>query len=661
MNRIDLTMTKERAIASLLLATTLVSLTFPWPVSLDAFLGLGRTPSLTLGGIVPYGIVELLLKLSLVGVSVIVLMIEIRNPITAPLFSQATRTIAVDKLEWLRITIYRTVVPLALRLEKRMPNLGREISKSNIAMSPIAFLSVIIFATLIGVPFSLLGVYYLVTTGSLVSLTLIPVAPMIFGIGLLGPKVSQSSRSSATEKELPFVISAMSVLASTGISPLITLRRLGKAEKLFPSMVKEAKKVLVDVDIFGHDPLSALEKIGKLNPNKSLADFFGGYVTVVKTGGDIGSFIDSKLRDIFANGTVRAKAMVDSIGTLSESYISATVIMGIALFVLMSMDAILQQSGSLDEAVQNSMIFSVVFVPAISVVFIYMTHALQGGEKPPSYRPFVAFGLSLVILPIIIFLPIQMEFYNRLGIGLVGSVVAPAIIAGRINREKNGIESRIPAFVLDLAEVRKTGLSPEKAIEQLSERSYGRLSKYVAEMSSQISWGVSLPKVMYNFSKRVHSFMAQSVAYLIVEAIEVGGGTVRMFTNLSDYTQKLSELERERKSALKPYIFIPYIGAIIVVASSVMMITLLTTPVEVPGVQAAGAEDAQPGLAGVKDVDVIKTTFYSGAIFQSWVMGFVAGKMGEGSLSGGFKHAGAMAGIATLTVVVLSSVFAGGI
>ena len=134
MSRIDLTMTKERAIASLLLATTVVSLTFPWPVSLDALLGLGSTPSLTLGGIIPYGTVELLVKLLLVGASVIVLMIEIRNPITAPLFSQATRTIAVDKLEWLRISIYRTVVPLALRLEHRMPNLGREISKSNIDM-----------------------------------------------------------------------------------------------------------------------------------------------------------------------------------------------------------------------------------------------------------------------------------------------------------------------------------------------------------------------------------------------------------------------------------------------------------------------------------------------------------------------------------------------
>ncbi len=657
--------TRERFIASLLLATAAISLTFAWPISPDLLLGLS---SLSVGGILPYGLVELIFKLSLIGAAVFVLIIEIRSPVIVPLFSKETSAIAVDKLESLRITIYRTMMPIATRLEKKMPNLGMEISKSNIAMSPIAFLSTIIFATLIGTVFTLLGVYLLITSGSLLALALIPVAPMVFGIGLISPKVSQSSRSSATEKELPFVISAMSVLASTGISPLITLRRLGKAEKLFPSMVKEAKKVLVDVDIFGHDPLSALEKIGRLNPNKSLADFFGGYVTVVKTGGDVSSFIDSKLRDIFANGTTRAKAMVETIGTLSESYISATVIMGIALFVLMSMDAILQQTGSLEEAVQNSTIFSALFIPAISTVFIYLTHALQGGEKPPSWRPFVAFGLSLPIIPIMIFLPIPMEFYTRLGIGLVGSVLAPAIISGRTMREKNGIESKIPAFVLDLAEVRKTGLSPEKGIEQLSGRSYGRLTKYVADMSTQISWGVSLPKVMMNFSKRVHSFMAQSVAYLIVEAIEVGGGTVRMFTNLSDYTQKLSELEKERKSALKPYVFIPYIGSIIVVASSVMMITLLTTPIDgilTPQVgehdPAAEAVALEIALAGAKDLNLIKTTFYSGAIFQAFVMGFVAGKMGEGSLSGGFKHAGAMAGISLLTVVVLGSVFAGGI
>lgn len=649
--------TRERFIASLLVATATISLTFPWPISADRLLGLS---TLSVGGILPYGLVELMVKLSLIGAAVFVLIFEIRSPITVPLFSKETSSTVAGKLEFLKFTIYRAMMPLATRLERKMPNLGLEISKSNISMSPRAFLSTIIFATLIGTIFSLVGVYLLITSASLVPLALIPVGPMVFGIGLISPKVSQSSRGSATERELPFVISAMSVLASTGISPLITLRRLGKAEKLFPSMVKEAKRVLVDVDIFGHDPLSALEKIGRLNPNKSLADFFGGYVTVVKTGGDIGSFIDSKLRDIFATGTTRAKAMVDSIGTLSESYISATVIMGIALFVLMSMDAILQQTGSLESAVQNSMIFSALFVPAISIVFIYLTHALQGGEKPPSYKPFVAFGLSAPIIPIMIFLPIPMEFYTRLGIGLVASVIAPAIIGGRKNAERNGIEKKIPSFVLDLAEIRKTGLSPEKGIEQLSERHYGRLTKYIAEMSSQISWGVSLPKVMFNFSKRVNSFMAQSVAYLIVEAIEVGGGTVRMFTSLSDYTQKLSELERERKSALRPYVFIPYIGSIIVVASSVMMITLLTTPVEgAISQQIDGVEPA--GLAGIGDVDIIKNTFYSGAIFQSFVMGFVAGKMGEGSLAGGFKHAGAMAGIASLTVVVLGVVFAGGI
>lgn len=602
-----------------------------------------------------------MVKLSLIGAAVFVLIFEIRTPVTVPLFSKVTSDAAVDKFESLRIAIYRAMVPLATRLSRKMPNLGQAISKSNITMSPVAFLSTVIFATLIGTVFSLVGVFLFLTSDSLVPLVLIPVAPMIFGIGLMSPKVSQGSRGSATERELPFVISAMSVLASTGISPLITLRRLSKAEKLFPSMVKEAKRVLVDVDIFGHDPLTALEKIGKLNPNKSLADFFGGYVTVVKTGGDISNFIDSKLRDIFAGGTAKAKAMVDTIGTLSESYISATVIMGIALFVLMSMDAILQSTGSLESAVQNSMMFSAVFVPLISMVFIYLTHALQGGEKPPSYRPFVAFGLSAPIIPIMIFLPIPMEIYTRLGIGLVASVIAPAIIGGRTNAEKNGIERKIPSFVLDLAEIRKTGLSPEKAIEQLSDRNYGRLSKYVQEMSSQISWGVSLPKVMSNFSKRVHSFMAQCVAYLIVEAIEVGGGTVRMFTNLSDYTQRLSELERERKAALRAYVFIPYIGSIIVVAASVMMITLLTTPV--PGAVSQEIEGVEPvgGLAGVGDVDIIKDTFYSGAIFQAYVMGFVAGKMGEGSLAGGFKHAGAMAGIAVLTVVVLGLVFAGGI
>jgi hypothetical protein len=44
------------------------------------------------------------------------------------------------------------------------------------------------------------------------------------------------------------------------------------------------------------------------------------------------------------------------------------------------------------------------------------------------------------------------------------------------------------------------------------------------------------------------------------------------------------------------------------------------------------------------------------AVFESWFIGMVAGKMGEGSVADGFKHAFALVVIAVVSVVVAQAV-----
>ena len=45
------------------------------------------------------------------------------------------------------------------------------------------------------------------------------------------------------------------------------------------------------------------------------------------------------------------------------------------------------------------------------------------------------------------------------------------------------------------------------------------------------------------------------------------------------------------------------------------------------------------------------------SIFESWVVGFVAGKMGEGSVADGFKHSFVLVLASVVTIYVASTVF----
>jgi flagellar protein FlaJ len=56
------------------------------------------------------------------------------------------------------------------------------------------------------------------------------------------------------------------------------------------------------------------------------------------------------------------------------------------------------------------------------------------------------------------------------------------------------------------------------------------------------------------------------------------------------------------------------------------------------------------------DLKLAIDVLLSGAILEAWIMGFVAGKMGEGSVAAGFKHAGALV-IISLVSIYLTRIF----
>jgi flagellar protein FlaJ len=80
----------------------------------------------------------------------------------------------------------------------------------------------------------------------------------------------------------------------------------------------------------------------------------------------------------------------------------------------------------------------------------------------------------------------------------------------------------------------------------------------------------------------------------------------------------------------------PYFAAILLVATTVMMIGFTSGTLGV-------AETGQ-----TKDLGPMITTFVTSAIFHSYLIGIVAGKISEESIAAGFKHAAILVIIAVL-------------
>jgi len=554
----------------------------------------------------------------------------------------------LKKLEAWSFRLFGGIAPYFL---KHVFEFKAMLERARIKIYPETYVSLMFFVAMLTIPISIVSILFLVLFGFMPIIFLIPF-PFYVMVGfLLIPMSKASDRATGLEREMPFAAAYISVMASGGIAPYNSFKRLSEVE-LMPAMRGESREIIKDVEIFGIDPLTALEVAAKKNPLDIFKDFLSGYASTVIIGGDIGHFLERKAEDIFKTRALRVKAAAERLGMLLETFIIVMVMMSLCFYILFAVDSINPSSGA--SLTSGIILYTYLFTPLLSMMFIYLAHSMQPKTPVIDMRPYKVFGICSIIAVVVLMLLtdflgfVSVPFFSSLhtivdlpvaiAVTLFIATAPAAIVHMKLAKEKAGMEQGINSFLRDLTEVRKTGLSPEKCIESLSRRDYGIFSKELCKISSEISWGIPLKKVIMRFLKRTHSWMTQIVMFLLVETIDVGGGTIAMIESLARFNNLTQEVEKEKKMSVRPYIMMPYLAAILLVATTIMMLGFTS-----------GTLAVVPGQTGPpKDLSGMTMIFVTSVIFHSYLIGIVAGKISEESIAAGFKHASILAIVAVI-------------
>jgi len=135
------------------------------------------------------------------------------------------------------------------------------------------------------------------------------------------------------DDELPFTTGYMAILASAGVSP----------EKIFHSLSNlnlplaastEAKEVVKNINLFGLDVISALEKASSRTPSEKFRDAIEGIISTIHTGGNLGAFLREKFKTAMKLKRLNLKKYSDNLSVLSEVYV-ALLLTGPLLLVIM--------------------------------------------------------------------------------------------------------------------------------------------------------------------------------------------------------------------------------------------------------------------------------------------------------------------------------------
>jgi flagellar protein FlaJ len=527
---------------------------------------------------------------------------------------------------------------------------------------------IVIFLRFTGVP-----ILQFLTIQGLMYIPFFAIVPVfVIVVGVILPKTAATNRESGLKIEIPYASMYISTMSSGGLSPFDSILRLRNMD-LLPNMQKEVSRIETIVMSQGLDPISAMEQAAKVVNMQDYKELLLGYASSVRTGGDTLHYLYNQTESMFQSLSTKIKSLGENMGMLMEAYTIIGILGVLGLFLMFVVGMAMPNMGMTMSADQFFM-FSFVILPMLSVVFIFFGDTAQLSYPVSNWKPYIAFAVTL---PFSLFLSTQLilPFFDEnflivpqlqnvlfwisgflnmaegteaaLGLAITLIITAlPAAIADMyyIGREGKTLKG-INQFLRDLVETRKSGLSPERCIHALSNRDYGVFSKHLIKISMKINWGYPLRSIYEEFKDNVRNWLALVNIYLLIDTIEVGGGTEESLESLAKFAESSVKLEDEKSAVLMPLTIVPYIGAALLTGTTVMFLQFFTN-------------------MGSLGVSIASITLYRVLLtplaLHSWILGLVTGKIVSGRVSAGFKHAILLTLVSVLGTWAVSNISMGG-
>jgi len=481
------------------------------------------------------------------------------------------------------------------------------------------------------------------------------------------PRLNAQSMLYKFSLELPYAAAYLATMAASGLPLSKTLFRLRKAKKLFPAISVYSSRVVALAFTRGLTVVEALEKFSGTLGIKEFKDLVYGYSSTLRSGGDVAGFLERKAELMFQEMLSKVKVVSERLALLMEAYLSVMTLGSIGMYLLFTVSLSMSDALGVSVPPEAFFLFSFAAIPGLSALFIYLADASQiGYPEPVFYRylpfiavlPFTVVTTLMLVIPLVFQIPVPIHpavlqlrelvkhFLGNPGytpaiiLSIIVMVsVAPAAVYDLLcSREANGYIKGLAGFLRDLVEIRKSELPLEKCIKALSKRDYGLFSKVVQRVNRGLGWGLPIRRVYWDVIRSVKSWLVAVNLFLLLDTLEVGGGTVETLETMARFSELSLLVEKERRSALRPLVLMPYFGMMILVVTAISFLKFMNEAFSITGAS----------LPMVTLVSMLTTPLP----LQALLLGLTAGKISSGRISGGFIHALLLAGAVLLALLV---------
>jgi len=175
---------------------------------------------------------------------------------------------------------------------------------------------------------------------------------------------------------MAFTTGYLAILAGAGVSPDKMFCSLSNIPQKL-AIVNESKVVVRDVELFGADIITALENASKRASSEKFKELLEGFIATTHSGGNLMSYLLHRSRQNMKLKHIALQKFSDTLGVLSEFYVTLLVA-GPLIFVVMF--AVMAMLGGFGFGILNPalllMLLTYIAIPVGSIIFIIILDAL---------------------------------------------------------------------------------------------------------------------------------------------------------------------------------------------------------------------------------------------------------------------------------------------
>lgn len=232
--------------------------------------------------------------------------------------------------------------------------------------------------------YSIIGFFVLISVLFFISALFLPLFNMSFtlmytagilGVSALGclatyviyiklPMFIAKARGKKIDANLSYALNFVSAMSSAGVTPTEIFRSLSQ-QSIYGEVQKEAEWIYRDATLLGKDIVSSIRENMYRTPSEKFEDFLQGLIVTVSSGSSLKAYFSAKAQQFKVENRQRQKQLIEGLGIMAESYVTAAVAGILLLFIVIPLMMII--SGASQMLFLYIMVFLI--VPCVHLAF----------------------------------------------------------------------------------------------------------------------------------------------------------------------------------------------------------------------------------------------------------------------------------------------------